>query len=237
MIIPPSVSVLFPPGGQRILFVQAHPDDADHLCGGTVARLVEEGKDVFYLFVTRGDKGSDDPEMTPERLSAIREQEQRHAAEVHGVKEVVFLDGYFDSEVENTLTLRRELILAIRQLKPDIIFTFDPWRRNETHPDHRAVGMCTLDAVACARNRMSHPEQLGDGLTAHRVKELYYFATDQPNIWIDISGVVEKKIAALRCHESQTRHKDLYKWVAEKGLVAGVGQKLKVAEAFNRQTP
>ena len=81
---------------------------------------------------------------------------------------------------------------------------------------------------------MSHPEQLKDGLTAHRVKELYYYSTDQPNIWIDISSVVEKKVEALRCHTSQTKQKDLYKWVYEKGLIAGAAQKLKVAEAFNR---
>jgi LmbE family N-acetylglucosaminyl deacetylase len=213
--------------------VQAHPDDAEFLCGGTVALLVVEGKDVAYLLVTRGDKGSDDPEMTSERLSAIREQEQRRAAEVQGVKPVVFLDGYFDSEVEVTLALRREIVLVIRQLKPDIVFTFDPWKRNEPHPDHRAVGMCTLDAIACARNHMSYPEQLVDGITAHRVKELYYYATDRPNCWVDISSVVDKKVAALRCHESQTKHKNLYKWVAEKGIVAGAEYRLKYAEAFH----
>jgi LmbE family N-acetylglucosaminyl deacetylase len=58
-------SVLLPPGGQRILVVQAHPDDAEHLCGGTMALLAAEGKEIHYLFVTRGDKGSDDPDMTP----------------------------------------------------------------------------------------------------------------------------------------------------------------------------
>ena len=95
--------------------MQAHPDDAEHLCGGTIALLAGEGKDVHYLFVTRGDKGSDEPDMTPDRLASIREQEQRRAAEVQGVQMVTFLNGYFDGEVEPTLALRRELAYIVRQ--------------------------------------------------------------------------------------------------------------------------
>src|SRR5579875_3647166 len=120
-------SVLLPPGGQRILFVLAHPDDAEFLCGGTVALLAAEEKDIHYLLVTRGDKGSDDPDMTPEKLAPIREQEQRNAAQVLGVQTVTFFDGYYDSEVEPTLKLRREITLLVRQWKPDAVFTFDPW--------------------------------------------------------------------------------------------------------------
>jgi LmbE family N-acetylglucosaminyl deacetylase len=212
--------------------VQAHPDDADHLCGGTIALLAAEGKAIHYLLVTRGDQGYDDPEMTPERLVTIREQEQRRAAETLGVETVTFLEGYHDGEVEPTIALRRELVLAIRQWKPDTIFTFDPWRRNELHPDHRAISICTVDAVACARTFM-YPEQLQNGITPHRVRDLYYFSTDRPDHWVDISSVTAKKIEALRCHDSQTKHKDLHAWVREKGLIAGAEHKLKYAEAFH----
>jgi LmbE family N-acetylglucosaminyl deacetylase len=228
-----SFPVLLPPGGQRILVIQAHPDDAEHLCGGTIALLAEEGKDISYLFVTRGDKGSEDPDMTPERLSSLREQEQRRAAETLGVQTVTFLEGYFDGEVEPTMQLRRELVLAIRQWKPDVVFTFDPWRRNEVHPDHRAVGICTLDALACARGRMYYPEQLQHGLTAHNTKQIYYFSTDRPNHWVDISSVTDKKIAALHCHASQTEHQDIQAWVLERAHSAGVEHKFKYAEAFH----
>lgn len=228
-----SSNVLLPPGGQRILVVQAHPDDAEHLCGGTIALLVAEGKDIHYLFVTRGDKGSDDPEMTLERLAQIREREQRLAAETLGVQTVTFLDGYYDGEVEPTIPLRREIALVVRQWKPDAVFTFDPWRKDENHPDHRAVGMCTLDALSCARGRMYYPEQLQNGVTAHNARHIYYFSTDRPNHWVDISSVTEKKKAALRCHASQTSQKDLDTWIREKGLIAGVGHKLKCAEAFH----
>jgi LmbE family N-acetylglucosaminyl deacetylase len=75
-------SVLLPPGGERILVVIAHPDDAESFCGGTMARLAAEGRAIHYLVLTRGEKGSDDPAMTPEHLSIIREEEQRQAAQI-----------------------------------------------------------------------------------------------------------------------------------------------------------
>ena len=225
--------VLLPPGGQRILVIQAHPDDAEHLCGGTIALLAQEGRDIHYLFVTRGDKGSEDPDMTPERLATIREQEQRYAAEILGVQKVTFFEGYYDGEVEPNMKLRRELALAVRQWKPDVVFTFDPWRRNEVHPDHRAVGICTLDALACARGRMYYPEQLQHGVTPHNAKQLYYFSTDRPNHWVDISSVTETKIAALSCHTSQTSQKDAQTWVEQRARIAGVEHKFTYAEAFH----
>lgn len=218
-----SSSVLLPPGGQRILFVLAHPDDADFLCGGTVSCLAQEGKDLHYLLVTRGDKGSDDPEMTPQRLAAIREREQREAAKVHGVQTVTFLDGYTDGEVLPGLALRREITLVIRQWKPDTVFTLDPWKKNELHPDHRAVGISAVDAVACARGPLYYPEQLQSGITAHHVKDIYYFNTDRPNHWVDFSRVVEQKGAAIRCHTSQMRekHSDIIKYIRDRWSVAG----------------
>ena len=228
-----SPSVLLPPGGQRILVVQAHPDDAEHLCGGTIALLAAEGKDIHYLFVTRGDKGSDDPDITSERLASIREREQRQAAETLGVQTVTFLNGYFDGEVEATIALRKEIAFIIRHWKPDVVFTLDPWRRNEVHPDHRAVGFCTVDALACARGRMYYPEQLRDGITAHSALQIYYFPTDHHNHWVDISSVKEQKMASLRCHDSQTNQKDLSVWVTERGLITGAPHKMKCAESFH----
>ena len=145
------MTVLLPPEGQSILVIQAHPDDAEFLCGGTVALLIAEGRDVHYLFITYGDQGSGDPEMTQERLAKIREQEQRRVADFLGVKSVTFLEGYHDGEIEPTLTLRRDLAGTIRRIKPDIVFSFDPWAKNDVHahPDHRAAALCEIGRASC----------------------------------------------------------------------------------------
>jgi LmbE family N-acetylglucosaminyl deacetylase len=228
-------SVLLPPAGQHILVIIAHPDDAESFCGGTIARLAAEARDIHYLVVTRGDKGSDDPDMTPERLARIREQEQRHAAAVLEVQTVAFLEGYYDGEVGATLALRREVTLMIRQLRPDAVFTFDPWKRYELHPDHRAVGLCAFDAIAAARGQMNSHEQLQDGITAHKVNQVYFFATDQPNHWVDISDVLEKKLEARCCHVSQLQPSHppagyLRRWASEAGAACGYA----FAEAFHQ---
>lgn len=225
--------VLLPPGGQRILFVLAHPDDAEFLCGGTVARLTAENREVHYLLVTRGDKGSDDPDMTPEKLGSIREEEQRNAARILDVASVTFLD-YHDGEVEVTIPLRRELVYHIRKLRPDVTFTFDPWKKNEIHPDHRAVGMCTLDALACARGAMYYPEQIKqEGLTAHKANQIYFFSTDRPNFWVNITDVIEKKLEALKCHKGQMINFDADEYIRRKAREAGVEHRYRYAEAFH----
>lgn len=219
-------SVLLPPGGERILVVIAHPDDAESFCGGTMARLAAEGRAIHYLVLTRGDKGSDDPAMTPEYLSIIREEEQRQAAQILGVQTVTFLEGYQDGTIEPTLALRQELTLKVREWRPEVVFTFDPWKRYEIHPDHRAVGMCTFDAIAAARGRMDYPEQLREGVTAHKVGQVYFFNTDQPNHWVDISEVLDKKIEARCSHVSQVQPANhpsgyLRRWAAEAGAASG----------------
>lgn len=227
-----SSAVLLPPGGQRILVIMAHPDDAEFICGGTLARLAEEGRDIYYVLVTSGDKGSHDPEMTPGRLAGIREEEQRRAAEVLGVREVTFL-GYRDSEVEVTLGLRSELALAIRRLQPDVVFTFDPWRPYEIHPDHRNVGLCALDAVACARMPMYFPEHLRDGVAAHRVRQVYFFSTGQPDHWVDVTDHIEKKLEALHRHTSQMTNPDVDEFVRQRARIAGTEQGYTYAESFH----
>ncbi len=229
-----SSTVLLPPGGQRVLVIIAHPDDAESFCGGTMACLAAEGRDIHYLVITRGDKGSDDPTMTSERLSPIREEEQRKAAKVLGVQTVTFLEGYSDGAIEPTLMLRQELTLMIRKWQPDVVFTFDPWKRYEIHPDHRAVGLCAFDAIAAARGRLNYPEQLRDGIPAHKVKQIYFFNTDQPNHWVDIGAVIERKIDARCQHVSQIQpanHPSSYlrRWAAETGAARGYA----FAEAFH----
>ena len=121
---------------ERAMLVIPHPDDGESGCAGTVATWARQGCKVLYVVATNGDKGSSDPEMTSERLAEIREGEQRNAAGVLGVEEVVFL-GHGDGELEDNREFRGEIVRQIRRHRPDILLTMDPYRRmSHTHRDH-----------------------------------------------------------------------------------------------------
>jgi LmbE family N-acetylglucosaminyl deacetylase len=187
----------------------AHPDDPEFFCGATFARWAAEGAEIIFVLATSGDKGSSDPDMTSERLIAIREDEERCAAAKLGVKEVIFL-RHRDGELTPSLELRRDIVRAIRMYKPEIVVTLDPtvfwWGdRGVNHPDHRAIGEATLAAVyPMARDRLNFPEQeREEGLEAHKVKYLYISGTQSPNVWVDVTDYIETKIVSLYEHKSQ----------------------------------
>jgi LmbE family N-acetylglucosaminyl deacetylase len=190
------------PLAERVMVIFAHPDDAEGNCGGTTARWVREGRIIHYLVLTNGDKGSDDPSMTSDKLAGIREKEQEAAAKVLGVSEVNFL-RIPDGELEVSLPLRKEITRLIRRHQPAIILTHDPWKPYQFHPDHRAAGFLALDAVIAARDRLYYPDHLNQGLEPCRVREVYLFGTDNPDLWVDISESFELKLKAVRCHKSQ----------------------------------
>ena len=195
---------------ERVLVVLAHPDDPEFFCGATLAKWARAGKEIHYLLLTCGDKGSDDPEMTPEKLCAIRHQEQLAAARVLGVQAVKFL-GNSDGELFNTLDVRREIVREIRRLRPPILLTCDPTsliRMNIAinHPDHRVAGATTLDALfPAAGNRMYFPELLSEGLEPFMPQEVWLSVTNEPNVWIDVTDTVDAKVAAIREHKSQVK--------------------------------
>jgi len=216
----------------RVMAIFAHPDDAEFLCSGTIARLVESGYRAQYVLATSGDKGSDDPNATPAQLAATREAEQQVAARILGVEEVTFL-RHHDGEVEVGLPFRRELALVIRQGRPDVVLTFDPWARYQIHPDHRAVGQTALDAVAAARDHMYFPEQLTADLREHRVHNVYLFGTDDANYWVDISSTMEKKIEALLAHTSQIRAQGLDERIRTRARSVGQERGVEYAESFH----
>jgi LmbE family N-acetylglucosaminyl deacetylase len=197
-----------PTGPKKIAVIMAHPDDAEFICAGTVARWAEEGHEVVYVLLTSGDKGSDDPEMTSDRLVATREAEQREAARILGVKDVTFLK-YPDAYLEPNLELRKTLTRVIRRLQPDVVVCQDPtvrWANSQyiNHPDHRAAGEATLAAVfPSARDRLTFPELLAEGLEPHKVREVYLAGAHEPDVAIDISAQMDKKLASLRAHASQ----------------------------------
>ena len=188
---------------KRALVVVAHPDDAEFGCGGTLAKLVREGMELGYVICTNGNKGSNDPEMTSDRLAIIRETEQRAACAAIGAKQVTFL-GYGDGALEATVELIGKIVHEIRKFKPDIIFCQDPWRSRHNHRDHRNAGQATFDAVyPYARDHLHFPEQLASGLETHKVVEIYTTMTEDPDVVIDISDSVQYKINALKEHKSQ----------------------------------
>lgn len=225
---------------QRAMVIVAHPDDIEFVVAGTVARWTQAGTEVVYVLVTSGDAGSHEPGMTREQLARTRENEQRAAAQAVGVNEVVFL-GYHDGEVEATLGLRRDLVRQIRRFKPDTLVCFDPTQlfiSNDyiNHPDHRAVGLAAIDAVApAAAMPLSFAELRDEGLEPHRVREVLVATSSNPDLWVEITSTINLKIEALRRHTSQfTSDWDpadmLREWAAEDGKKA----KVKYAESFKR---
>ncbi len=194
-------------GPKRALIIAAHPDDSEFGAAGTVAIWSRDGWEFNYLICTDGSKGTDDPQMTADKLVPLRREEQRAAVRVVGGKEVFFLD-HVDGELTYTRDLMRDIVRYIRKLKPYAVFSHDPNQivRNLfiNHRDHRCVGEVALDAVyPIARNRPSFPELLDEGLEPHSVKEVYLWTASDSNFEVDISEVLALKFEALRQHKSQ----------------------------------
>ncbi len=225
------------------MVVTPHPDDAEYGIAGTVARWVKEGKDVVYVVCTNGDKGTSDINMRPEVLAKIREKEQLDAANVLGVREVIFL-RHPDQGLEDTYEFRKQLVRLIRMYRPDIVATTDPYLRYMWHRDHRIAGQVVLDAVfPFARDFLAYPDLMLDGLQPHKVKEvllwsmLLFWDSQEINYRSDISDTLDLKIAALRCHESQVGHlpsPDLENLLRQQHEAMAQGESFKLAEAFHR---
>ena len=194
---------------QKILVILAHPDDPEFFCGGSLARWTSAGHHVSYCLLTCGDKGTRDREIAPESLCALRQDEQLAAAAVLGVHQVRFLD-YPDGYLVPDLKLRRDITRIIRQEQPDVLITCDPtnlYVRDAllNHPDHRAAGQATLDAVfPAARDHLNFIELWRDeSLEPHIVREVWVSLPKEPNVQLDVTEHWETKIQALYEHKSQ----------------------------------
>lgn len=220
-------------GWETYLVVVAHPDDAEFSSAGTIARLTGIGKRVVIIQVTSGDKGTVDASISPEQLAVTREAEESEAARRLSVAEVKFL-RCADGELMPDLDLREKVVRAIRTHRPDVIITHDPYRPYALHPDHRAVGFATTDAVyPAARDPHYFPEHIREGLQPHKTAELWFFNAEHPDLYVDITETMETKIESLRAHVSQVgdgssafpRTRDRAKEVAQ-------GSGYEMAEAF-----
>lgn len=193
---------------ERVLVIMAHPDDPDFICGGTAALMAQQGIDVTYMILTNGDKGNHNPEITRNQLIAFRKIEQRAAATVCGVKDVLFM-GEEDGFLRPTRELRERVTREIRRIKPQLIICQDPDRYLVgegyiNHPDHRNAGLVVLEAIfPAADNPMFYPEMADEGYAPHKISQLYVHGPADSNVRIDISDVVDHKIDAILCHKTQ----------------------------------
>ena len=189
-----------------MMVIAAHPDDFELTCAGTVAGWMHQGWQARLVLVTSGDKGTANATAslttTAQQVLSQREEEQQAAAAVLGLSDVVYL-RYPDGELFPTMDLRRALAHQIRLFRPQRLFTHDPWRPYQLHPDHRATGTAALDAVASARDPLFFPDQLTEGVTAWRVGDIYLFASAWPDTFVDVSETFELKLAALHKHAGQ----------------------------------
>jgi LmbE family N-acetylglucosaminyl deacetylase len=224
----------------RALVITAHPDDAEFMAGGTIAKMCDLGWDVTLAVATSGDKGTRDESLRRQELAAIREAEQRAAAEVLGLARCVFM-GYPDGFLEEGPELRGHVVRLIRQLQPDVIVTWDGFRAGFNHSDHRVVGRVVRDALfPAAHDPHYYAEFAAEGIRPWRTAEALLAATDEPNYHVDIGPYLERKVDAILCHTSQidaTDRDEMLKRWQERGRSNEERKKLTgydFAESFKR---
>jgi len=185
---------------ERILAIGAHPDDIEIGCGGTLAKLNQNGFETFHLIVTSGEEGS--LSISKESLARTREEEAISSAKVLKSSQVFFLrepDGLTDYSKE----LRIKMISMIRELRPDMIFTH---AQSDAFPDHHVIHRLTLDAVLAAAGPW-YPEAGGH---LHSVTSVYGYEVWHPmpsyQIASDISRFMEIKTHALQMHTTQIQN-------------------------------
>ena len=230
------MSIVQPPVVKSIMAIAAHPDDIESWCAGTLVLAHARGAKVRLLLVTSGEHGTSDSHVPAQQVALQREREARSAAEILGISEIAFLH-YPDGDVEDTHTLRGQLVEYIRRWRPDVLFTHDPehpYPAYTTHRDHRIVGRVALDAVyPLARDRLAFSEQIRAGLSQHIVREVWLFSSLNADSYIDISNGFERKVEARLAHISQTSDSSALRtgW-HERFTVIGQQVGLSLAEAF-----
>jgi LmbE family N-acetylglucosaminyl deacetylase len=223
------------------LVFSPHPADPDFGVGGTAAKWVREGKDVIYVICTNGDKGSNNPDISAEEMAKIREKEQLEAAEIIGVKDVIFLKhpdlGLEDLKVSD---LKKEILKLFLTYRPEVVMTCDYQSpRYFSAPDHRVLGRAVLDAIwptVLAPNNIR--DLLAQGLKMHQAKELFLWGNPEPNYYSDISDTYDIKMKAVNCHQSQIgpqgANPDFPKMLVESIKNTGKVIGCEYAEAFYR---
>jgi LmbE family N-acetylglucosaminyl deacetylase len=219
-----------------LLCFSPHPVDTEWGIAGTVANLIRQGKSVVYVIATNGDTGNMDPNMKPDVLAKIREGEQLAAAKVLGVKEVVFL-RHPDLGLEYTMDFRKEILRLLMQYRPEVVATCDPYMKYITNPDHRVLGQLVMDCVwPVGLSQNTYRDLIAEGYRMHKAKEIWYWATPEPNYRTDISDTFDIKMKAFACHKTQQGESfaEFEKMFTERALAAAKDTGYKMAESFHR---
>jgi LmbE family N-acetylglucosaminyl deacetylase len=226
----------------KILVMTAHPDDADIMAGGTMARWIDEGHDVHLVCFTRGDKGHDDPAMTAESVGRLREAEQRAAAAIIGVPQLTFLE-FADGDLTWAGPALAEVATRLVRLeRPELVVTHDPYAGApsygvpQLHPDHRAVGRAVVDAAYFrAPGPLYYPTHAREGLSPHRVRELLLIMSEHADHVVDVSTTFERKVRAVQAHVSQFgKHPDVGGFLRSMAARAGQAADVALGERFKR---
>ncbi len=188
---------------KRVLCVQPHYDDNDIAAGGTIAALHKAGAEIFYLTATNDLIGVMDTSLSEEAATEVLRSEQMQAGACIGVSRQYWL-GYPDAGDYDYFGLRKGIIQHVRMLRPDLLFTCDPWLPYEAHHDHSAVGRAAAEAaILYGLLRLPSDPQVDAAYVPHTLEAVAFYATHAPNTWVDISRTREKKHAALDCYQAQ----------------------------------
>jgi LmbE family N-acetylglucosaminyl deacetylase len=220
------------------MVVAPHPHDAEYAIAGKVAQWKREGKETVFVVCTSGEKGTSDPQKHPGMLAKIREEEQVASAELLGVSKLILLRQP-DLFMEETPSFKHQILRLILTYRPQIVVTCDPlYKLRQSNPDHRVTGRVVLDAVwPYSQAPNSYRDLLDEGLQLHKVKEVWLFQSEEPNLFIDISDTFDIKLAACACHKS-TVGDPMTPWFVgqrtEAAKKAAKGQNYEYGEAFLR---
>jgi len=188
---------------KRVLVIIPHPDDAEYHAGGLIAKFISEGMEVLFLVATDGRCGS--YSQAPFKLTKIRRQEGIEGANYLGAQ-VEYLN-YMDYELDQAPVgeLREKLVRKIREYQPEIVIAEDPFQKDQVHPDHRYLAYMVSDAINFSQLPNVFPKHLDEGLQPHYVIEKYLFTEDplRVNKIVDVTEFVEKKLQAMKKHQSQ----------------------------------
>lgn len=235
---------------ERALVITPHPDDAEVWAGGVIAKWARAGAEIHCVLCTDGSRGTRDPEVSPEELSEIRGREQLAAADILGVSNVVML-GRPDGELDDTADFRKDLVRQIRLVRPDVVLTTEPYRRNmQWHRDHRIAGQVALDAVfPYARDHLHFGDLASnEGIEPHKTAAILFWGSENPNVFFDIADDFDTKVKAVLAHRTQAGDmtdaalRDFIRSRAQEAAETGNESQddeitgLKLAESFRRVT-